>query len=137
MGFDPEDQEVIRHLRKLRQADNEYPPELLAVRRQRFLRQMREMSLGVGAGVSLQQALKNVKAPSTTPIASTLLEAILVVAIIAEAGAVTYFYRDKLAALLKTFVSSTEVQEIISPPVLIHSHLHSQQQKIHHLRNLL
>ena len=106
MGFDPEDQEVIRHLRKLSQADNEYPPKLLASRRQRFLRQMGEVSLGMGAGVSQQQAIKNIKAPPTTPIASTLLETILVVAIVAEAGAVTYFYRDKLATILKAFVAS-------------------------------
>jgi hypothetical protein len=40
------------------------------------------------------------------------------VAIIAEAGTAAYFYRDKLADVLKTFVASTEVQEIISPPVI-------------------
>ncbi len=118
MGFDPQDHEVIDHLRQLKQTDNEYPPELLAARRQRFLRQMGELSLGVSAGASLEQAAKAPKAPPATPVASRILETVIVVAIIAEAGTVAYFYRDQLAKLVKTFVASAEVQEIISPPVI-------------------
>ena len=121
MEFDPEDQEVIRQLRKLKQADKEYPPELMAARRQRFMRRMGEISLGLGAGVGLQQAIKGAKALPTSTITSRLLETVLVVAIVAEAGAVTYFYRDKLADFLKTFVASPEIQEIISPPVMTNS----------------
>ena len=118
MEFDPQDQEVIRELRKLKQTDKEYPPQLLAARRQRFVRRMGEISLGVGNGASLQHSIKGAKYLPTSPIASRLLETVLVVAIIAEAGAVTYFYRDRLADLLQTFVASGEVQEIISPPVI-------------------
>ena len=115
MEIDPQDQEVIRQLRKLKQAEKQYPPELLTARRQRFLQQMSQISLGMGAGASIRQAVKSAKAPLTTPVTSKLLETVLVVAIIAEAGAVTYFYRDKVAELLKNFVASGEVQEIISP----------------------
>jgi len=118
MEFNPEDREVIRQLRKLKQVDKEYPSELFAARRQRFLRRMGEISLGLGAGVGLHQAIKSAKALPTSPVTSKLLETVLVVAIVAEAGAVTYFYRDKLADLLKTFVASPEIQEIISPPVM-------------------
>jgi hypothetical protein len=116
MEFDPRDQEVIQHLQKLREADPEYPPELLAERRQHFLKQMGEVGLGVAAGVKIQQALKSAKTLPTPPTTSALLEAVLVVAIIAEAGAVTYFYRDRLAKIVRDFVASGEVQEIISPP---------------------
>lgn len=118
MGFVPQDQEIIQQLSKLKQADTEYPPELLAAQRHLFLKRMGEISLGVGAASNLSPEPKVVKAPPTTPIASTLLETVLVVAIIAEAGAVAYFYRDKLSDMVKTFVASGEVQEIISPPLV-------------------
>lgn len=118
MGLDPRDQEVIGQLRKFRDADKEYPPELLAARRHLFLKRLGEMSLGIGVGGSIQQTLKTSKTPSISPITSKLLETVLVVAIIAEAGTVAYFYRDKLSEALKTFAASAEIQEIISPPVI-------------------
>ena len=118
MGLDPRDQEVIGQLRKLRDVDKEYPPELLAARRHLFLKRIGEMSLGIGMGEGIQQALKTPKTPLTSPLTSKLLETVLVIAIIAEAGTVAYLYRDKLSEALKTFVASAEIQEIISPPVI-------------------
>jgi len=114
MGFDADDQEIIRLLKKLKEAEPAYPPDLQAVRRQRFLRQMGEIGLGIGAGMAAREALKNANASATSTAASTtastLLEIALVAAILLEAGTVAYFYRDKVSAALKTAVSAAGVQ---------------------------
>src|SRR5919109_2151972 len=114
MGFDADDQEIIRLLTKLKEAEPAYPQDLLAARRQRFLQQMGEIGLGIGAGMAAREALKNgngsAASTTTSTMSSTLLEAALVAAIILEAGTVAYFYRDKVSDALKTVVRTAGVQ---------------------------
>jgi hypothetical protein len=116
MGFDADDQEIIRLLKKLKEAEPAYPPDLQAARRQRFLQQMGEIGLGIGAGMAAREALKNANASATSTAASTtvstMLEIVLVAAILLEAGTVAYFYRDKVSDALKTVVSAAGVQEV-------------------------
>jgi hypothetical protein len=117
MGFDPQDKEIVRLLTKLKDTDGKYPPDLFAARRQGYLRQMGEIGLGVGVGVSTKNAVKGEKAPAFSSATSTVLESALVVAIVAETGAVAYFYRDKLAELFQTITKEARGQEVTPPPV--------------------
>ncbi len=119
MEFDPEDQDIIRLLAKLKEADEKYPEDMLAARRSSYLKRMSELGLGVGAEEGIKQVAKQVKAPATaSPATSTILEMALVVAIIAETGAMAYFYRDKLADFFKTISAEARGQEVTPAPVV-------------------
>ena len=58
MGFDAQDKEIVRLLTKLREADGKYPSDLLTSRRQSYLKRMGEVSLGIGAGLKIKNALE-------------------------------------------------------------------------------
>lgn len=119
MAFDQDDIDVFQLLKKLKDANGAYPQELLASRRQTYLNQVAQ----IGGGVGLAAALKNTaktggNAAGLPPIAGTLLESLLVVAIVAEAGTVTYLYRDKIKEVFQSISNSPKVEQISSPPVL-------------------
>lgn len=115
MGLNAQNQDIVNLLTKIKETEPGYPQHLLAARRKRYLIQMGQISLGMSAGTGIRQAIKSTGPTTSGMTTSTLLEAALVVAIIVEAGAVAYFYRDRLADALRTVTSSTEVQEITSP----------------------
>lgn len=118
MEYNPEDIDVIHLLKKLKEANGAYPQEMLALRRQRYLSQVAEISGAVGIAVALKNAARGGKSMGLPPAAGTVIEALLVVALVAEAGAVTYFYRDKLAQAIRSFVNKPKVEEAASPPVI-------------------
>ena len=114
-----EQDEVIQLLRKLKTLDVGYPPSLLATRRQDFLKNAAGLGTGAGVLLALWHFLKG-SGPSLMaagPMAK-LVEAVLVVAIATEAGAVAYINRGKLPHLVR--VPSTKVQEIGTAPAMIH-----------------
>jgi hypothetical protein len=117
MGFDAQDKEIVRLLTKLKDADGKYPPDLLAARRQHYLKQMGQIGLGMGVGAGLKNVVKSGKAPALSSTTSTILESALVVAIVAETGTVAYFYRDKLAEAFQKITKESRVQEIAPSPV--------------------
>jgi len=117
MGFDAQDKEIVRLLTKLKDTDGKYPPDLLAARRQGYLKQMGQIGLGIGVGAGIKNAVKSGKALVLSSATSTVLESALVVAIIAESGTVAYFYRDKLADIFRTIAKDAGVQEVTPPPV--------------------
>ena len=118
MEIDPQDEEIIRLLTKLKNAGAAYPEDMLAARRQSYLKQMAEIGMGFGANGGIKNAAKHAGSSSVSPATSTLLEGALVVAIIAETSAVAYFYRDKLTDLFKTITTVSKVQEVTPPPAL-------------------
>ena len=118
MAFDPEDQEIIRLLNKLKDAEGEYPKHMLVARRGHFLKRIGEVGLGIPAKAEIQDAAKDVKASHISPTTSALVETALVVAIIAEATTVAYFYRDRLADFFRRAVRDQRVQEVTPPPVI-------------------
>jgi hypothetical protein len=119
MEIDPKNSDVFQLLEKLKQANGTYPPELLALRRQGYLRQVAEIGGGAGLALALKNTAKGgAKGTALPPVAGSVLEGILVVAIVAEAGAVTYFYRDKLANLFRRGTDSPKVEEVANPPVI-------------------
>jgi hypothetical protein len=113
MGYDTQDQEVIKLLTQLKKTGAEYPQDLLVVRRQRYLVRMAQIGLGVGTNMGN----KNQRASGPLPAAGTLLETILLVAIVAEASAVGYFYRDKVTDFLQKITSPAVVEEVSTLPV--------------------
>lgn len=115
MDFDPQDQEIIRLLTRLKDADVAYPKDMLAARRGKYLKRMSEMGSGTGGDGGIKDGPPE-PMPSLSPAASTLLEGALVIAIIAETGAMAYFYRDKLADFFQT-ITTSKVQEIPTQPV--------------------
>lgn len=119
MEIDPNNTDVFQLLDKLKKANGTYPPELLALRRQGYLRQVAEISGGAGLALALKTTAKSAaKSAALPPAASSVLEGILVVAIVAEAGAVTYFYRDRIADLYRSITGSPKIEQVASPPVL-------------------
>jgi hypothetical protein len=114
---DANDQKVIDLLSKLKDDNNVYPFDLLESRRQKYLQRAAQIGLGIGTGAGLKNTLKG-RRPGLPPTAGTWLEAALVVAIVAEAGAAAYFYRHKLADLLETVIAAPGVQEVTPPPAI-------------------
>jgi hypothetical protein len=115
MEYDPQDTDVIHLLKKLKDGNGTYPAEMLALRRQHYLSQVAEISGGAGLAMALKNAAKTAKTAGLPPATGTIVEALLVVALVAEAGAVSYFYRDKIAEYFQKVTNSPTVQEISSP----------------------
>jgi hypothetical protein len=120
MEIDANDTDVFQLLQKLKESNGTYPKELLANRREGYLRQVAEISAAFGLATALKSTAKGAQGTGTglSSSLSTLLESLLVVAIVAEAGAVTYFYRDKLAALYNNLTKSPQVEQTSSPPII-------------------
>lgn len=119
MEIDPKNTtDVFRLLEKLKEVNGTYPQELLTLRRQGYLRQVAEIGGGAGIALALKTTAKGaVKSAALPPAASTVLEGILVVAIVAEAGVATYFYRSKIADLFHNLIGTPKIEEVANPPV--------------------
>jgi hypothetical protein len=120
MRSNVQDQEIVRLLTRLKEAERGYPEDLLAARRKHYLEQIGTVGVGLGAAKAVSEAMKNAKSPpvsTSSTVTSTLLETVLVVAIVAEAGAVAFLYRDRVADFLRTFNSSARVEEVTPLPV--------------------
>lgn len=117
MDYDPKDIDVINLLKKLKEGGGAYPQEMLALRRQGYLHQVAEVIGGAGLALGLKETLKSGKGAGASPAAGTLVEALLVIAIVAEAGAVAYFYRDQVADFFQSFSNKPRVEEVTIPPI--------------------
>lgn len=119
MEFDPNKDEVIKLLTKLKTSTNgAYPPELLVARKAHYLQQVAQIGLAAGGGMGIKQILKAGKGPGIPPAIGTFLEAVLVVAIVGEAATLGYFYKDKLAALLNNSLGKPKIEESSDPPAV-------------------
>jgi len=118
MEFEPSNDEVVKLLMKLKSGNGAYPPELLAARKARYLQQVVQVGIAAGTGMGIKEILKGGKGPGIPPTVGTLLEAILVVAIVAEAGSLGYFYKDKLAELLNISLGEPKVEQSSNPPAV-------------------
>src|SRR5215207_1393677 len=118
MEFEPQDRKVVELLTKLKGDSENYPSHLLAARRQAFLNTMAGAGLSVGTGSALNGNLKGGGGSGAASLTvGKVLEVALLVAIVAEAGALAYFYRDKVADVFRSVSEPSHVQEIASPPV--------------------
>jgi len=113
MEFDTQDRKVVELLTKLKGANGGYPSDMFAARRQAFLNNM------AGAGKALNRTVKSGQGSGAGPLtAGKLLEIALLIAIVSEAGALAYFYRDKVAEVIRSITATSKVQEIVTPPVI-------------------
>lgn len=110
MEFEPEDQEIVDLLIKIKNRDGKYPRKLLESRRQVFLSQMASVGLGLGLGTGLKQATKSSKGWNLAHLpamsASTVVETLLVLVIVVQASIVAYNYRDTIADFVKSLSST-------------------------------
>lgn len=118
MEIDPKDEAILKLLTRLKDVNGGYPPEMLEARRQSYLKNIAGIGPGVGIGAGLKRTGKNGNGAGFTPTARTLLEVVLVVAIVVEASTLAYIYRDKLADFFQTLSTGPKVQDITSPPVI-------------------
>lgn len=116
MEYNPKDIDVIHLLKKLKDSNGVYPQEMLVSRRQGYLKQVAEIGGAAGLAMGLKNTFKNGGGASSAPAAGTLVEALLVVAIIAEAGAVAYFYRDKVSDFFQSISNSPRVEMVTEVP---------------------
>jgi hypothetical protein len=119
MEFDEKDAEVIQLLTQLKNVEGGYPVEMMAVRRQRYMKQLAGLGVGLGAADALKHTLRGGGGSAIPPIASTLLETILIVAIVAEAAAVTLINREKLTDLILSISNQPTVEQVVSTPIEI------------------
>ena len=94
---------------------------MLVQRRRSYLRRMREVSLGIPADTAVRDIAKDIKPSHISPATSTWVETALVIAIIAEASTVAYFYRHRLTDFVRRVVSEPGVQEVMPLPVVTSS----------------
>ena len=120
MEINAKDTDVFQLLKQLKESEGPYPKELLVNRRQHYLKQVAEISAAAGVAATLKHTAQGAQGTGTglSSSVSTLIETLLVIAIFAEAGAVTYFYRDKLAALYNNLTKSPKVEQVSNPPVI-------------------
>ena len=111
----PEDKKVVELLSKLKDSNGAYPSDMLASRRQTYLKQVANVGLGLGIGEGLKNAAKGNGAGATATVTSKILETALIAAIAVEASTAAYLYRDRIADAVKTYASKVNVQEVAPP----------------------
>lgn len=117
MDFDEKDAEVIKLLTQLKNSEGGYPMEMMVSRRQSYIQQLAGLGIGVGAAGALKEVIKGGGGSAIPPVAGTLLETILIVAIVAEGAAVALMNRDKLTDLLNTITNQPRVEEVVNTPI--------------------
>jgi hypothetical protein len=118
MEFGPQDQAIVRLLTALKQVDDEYPENMLVAQRRSYRKRMTEIQSGIHAEKGLKDTIHNTNRPNGAPVRSTLLEAALIVTIVAEASVMAYFYRDKLTDFFEILTAGARVQEVAPPSVV-------------------
>jgi hypothetical protein len=118
MDFESQDQDIIRLLTKLKNSEALYPEHMMVARRQMYLRRMAEINLGISPDAGVRNPLKHTDTPPVSPVTGTLLETALLVAILVEASAVAYFYRDELSDFFQSMTGESRVQAVEPMPVV-------------------
>lgn len=116
MDYDEQDIEVIRVLSKLKEAESPYPADMMASRRQRFVKHIAALGLGTGAALAIKEGAKAAGGSSIPPVAGTILETALIVAIVVEASVVAFVHRDKVLDSFRTISGQPTVQQVTDAP---------------------
>ena len=116
MEHDERDSEIVKLLSKLKGTGSSYPVALLASRRQRFLRQVATLGFGTVAAVALKETAKAAGGASIPSGASIILETVLIVAIVAEAGYVAIVHRERILDWFQVKSAQPTVEEVNSFP---------------------
>jgi hypothetical protein len=112
------EKEILDLLASLKQTKNQYPPELMKSRREAFARQAASVVTGMhAAGVKPELSGAGQTAAGATGFGTSigsLLETILIIALVVEAGIATYIFRDKIADLIGSIISP-RVEQVVTP----------------------
>jgi hypothetical protein len=114
MEFDPQDKDIIDLLTRLKNFASDYSEPMRVARRHSFIKQMTEVGLGMGT----TSGLKNAKPSGVSPLTGTLLETALILAIVVEASAMAYFYREQLSDFFQTITTNSKTEEATPPSTL-------------------
>ena len=119
------DQDVLNLLTNLKSAESSYPSEMIESRRDVYMKQAAAMAVLAGAGGNGASAAGNAQMSAASSASTStasggltisgLLETALVVAIVVEAGIVTYIYRDRISDFIKSTLSP-RVEQTANPP---------------------
>lgn len=115
MELDQKDFDVVQLLAKLKTSEPPYPSELLALRRQGYVQRVAEIGLGLGIPSGGKTSTKAGGSAGATTSISGIIEMALALAIVAEAGAAAYIYRNQIADFIRSFSPHTEVSEVVPP----------------------
>lgn len=117
MEFSSSDKQVIDLLSKLKNTGGTYPAAIMASRREAYMKQIANIGLGIGMGTRIKNTAKSgTGAGTVATVTSKILETALITAIVLEAGAAAYLYRDKIASLVRASnTGSSSVQEVSTP----------------------
>jgi hypothetical protein len=89
---------------------------MMASRRQNYVKQIAALGLGAGAAFAMKAGAKAAGGSSIPPIASTIVETALIVAIVAEAGFVAFVNREKVLDLFRRISGQPTVEQVTAPP---------------------
>jgi len=116
------EKDVLQLFTGLKGMENGYPQDLIESRRDNFIKQAAAMAVLMNAGgngaSSTGQAAASTTTNSTAIVGGgmsmgTLLETVLVVAIVVETGIATYVYRDRIAEFFNSTFGPKVEQTII------------------------
>jgi hypothetical protein len=112
------EKDIFDLLASLKNAGNQYPPDLMQSRRELFAKQAASAAIAMhAAGIKQELSGASQATAGVTGIGSSvgsLLETILIIALIVEAGIATYIFRDKIADLISSIISP-RVEQIATP----------------------
>lgn len=119
------DKDVLQLFTSMKNAENNYPQDMIESRRDMFAKQAAAMAVLAKAGGDAVASTATTQTAATASSGAagtgssismaTILETALVIAIIAEAGVAAYVYREKIAE----FFNSTfgpKAEQVASPP---------------------
>jgi len=121
------EQDVINLLSGLKNRESGYPSDMISSRRDSFVKQAAAMAVLARAGLNSTTTTSTASGQAGTASATgasnagvglsigKVLETILVAAIVVEAGAAAYIYRDKIADFINSKINPT-VEVVASPP---------------------
>ena len=122
------DKDILQVLTGIKNSETTYPQSMIESRRDAFMKQAAAMAVLVKAGVNGANATGTGQAAATgsTTLSSaatagagasisTILETVLVVAIVIETGVAAYAYREKIAEFINS-IFGPKVEQVANPP---------------------
>lgn len=122
------DKDVLQVLTGIKNSETTYPQGMIESRRDAFMKQAAAVAVLMKAGVNGANATGTGQAAATASTTSssaatagagasigTILETVLVVAIVIETGVATYAYREKIAEFINS-IFGTKVEQVANPP---------------------
>ena len=118
------DKDVLQLFASLKNAENNYPQDMIESRRETFAKQAAAMAILSKASGNSESLPGTSQTASTIPSGAagvgslsmgTILETVLVIAIVAEAGVATYVYREKIADFFNS-IFGPNTEQVANPP---------------------